>query len=251
MDLRELYQQRLTQLSAEQKKLLIEKLNSHYPTSQKPTENEEKKSAKKRLIAYCLTQSNDDNLNSQSLQAYMREKLPSYMIPDRFVMLDEFPRLANGKIDNKALASLEIEETDDYGEIVPPGNDTEQTLVEIWSKVLNLKTVSTKANFFEIGGDSILSIQIVSRAREAGLQLSPNDLFEYSTIQKLASKINSDSQADKELNIDRKDEITYSEENPDFPDFPETKLTFSQVNDFIAQYDRKENVKNNSLLYRC
>ncbi|MEM6614760.1 MAG: condensation domain-containing protein, partial [Cyanobacteria bacterium P01_C01_bin.72] len=145
-----------------------------------------------KLIAYIVLCSLEEDRNSKSdktvtlkkLRQYLTNKLPSYMIPGNFVLLDRFPLTANGKIDKAALPipDLEARET----EIVEPRTEKEHILVRIWREVLNLEKIGIEDNFFELGGDSILSIQIIARARQAGLTLTPKQLFQYQTIIELA-----------------------------------------------------------------
>ena len=117
---------------------------------------------------------------------YLQEKLPDYMIPSAFVLLDVFPLTPNGKIDRRALPGP-------VGVVreppVHPRTPTEELLATIWQELLTVEEVGIHDNFFEIGGDSILSIQIVSRAKQAGLQITPKQLFEHQTIANLARAV--------------------------------------------------------------
>jgi amino acid adenylation domain-containing protein/non-ribosomal peptide synthase protein (TIGR01720 family) len=120
------------------------------------------------------------------LRGFLEDKLPRHMIPAHFVLLDEIPRTPNGKVDRRRLPppdGLRPELGEDY---VPPSEASEQLLAAIWGEVLGLARVGRHDNFFELGGDSILAIQIVARAREAGLRVTPKDLFEHQTVAKLA-----------------------------------------------------------------
>jgi NRPS condensation-like uncharacterized protein/aryl carrier-like protein len=92
----------------------------------------------------------------------------------------------NGKIDRRALPAPELNLTEAYE---APRNDIEQQLARIWSQLLKQPNISIHDNFFELGGDSILSIQIVAQSRQAGLQLTPRDLFQYQTIAELATAV--------------------------------------------------------------
>ena len=121
------------------------------------------------------------------LREHLRKKLPDYMVPAVFVFLDKLPLTNNGKIDRQALPEPEPERPDLAAAFVAPRNATETKLAEIWSQVLRIERVGVHDNFFEIGGDSILSIQIISLARQAGLKLSPKLLFQHQTIAELAA----------------------------------------------------------------
>ncbi|PSF37372.1 non-ribosomal peptide synthetase [Aphanothece hegewaldii CCALA 016] len=131
-----------------------------------------------RLIAYVVP---SQDLTSSELRGFLSEQLPDYMIPAFFVLLDSLPLTSNGKIDRIALPSPEITISDDV-----PRTAIESKLAEIWSNLLNLE-VGIHDNFFELGGDSILAIQIVARANQAGLQITPKQIFQYQTIAELAT----------------------------------------------------------------
>ena len=137
----------------------------------------------KRLVAYVT---GDAGVDIEDLKTHLRSRLPEFMIPSVFVQLEAMPLTANGKIDRKALPALRaaIESADSAGGEAQ--NETQAILVRIWREVLGLDRVGIHENLFEIGGDSILVIQIVSRARQAGLRLVPNQLFEHQTIASLS-----------------------------------------------------------------
>ncbi|MHA4149975.1 amino acid adenylation domain-containing protein [Bacillus cereus] len=133
----------------------------------------------KRLVAYVVGDGNVD-----AWREYLKAKLPSYMVPAGFVAMEAIPLTANGKVDREALPMPE--ETQINSECVGPRNSNEQILTTIWKRVLGVKKVGIYDNFFEIGGDSILSIQIISQASQVGLKLTPKQMFECPTIAELA-----------------------------------------------------------------
>ncbi len=136
----------------------------------------------KQLVAY-LVPAGGQTLQEITLRERLNASLPGYMVPSAFVMLDTLPLTANGKLDRKALPAPELEKE---GYVAPRTAD-ERILCEIFADVLSLKQVGIRDNFFYAGGDSILSIQVVSRARKAGLQLTPRDIFQNQTVELLAS----------------------------------------------------------------
>jgi len=138
----------------------------------------------KRLVGYLVA---DTALPVTDLREYLRRKLPDYMVPAAFVFLEKLPLTTNGKIDRAALPEPEQDRPDLAAAYVAPRNETETKLAAIWSRVLRIERVGVHDNFFEIGGDSILSIQIISLARQAGLALSPKLLFQHQTVAGLAS----------------------------------------------------------------
>ncbi|MEA5506766.1 amino acid adenylation domain-containing protein [Halotia wernerae UHCC 0503] len=144
----------------------------------------------KRLVAYVVSQQGRlnplqvDNL-AQVLKGYLKEMLPDYMMPSAFVILEALPLTPNGKVDRRALPAPQLHRSSD--KFVAPRTPIEEMLAHIWASVLKVEQVGIHDNFFEIGGDSILSIQIVARANTAGLQLTTKQLFQHQTIAELAA----------------------------------------------------------------
>ena len=135
-----------------------------------------------RLVAYVKPR---DGFDVNDLKNFLRAKLPSYMIPEEIFLMDNFPTLSNGKINKRALqAATEIKPARNIE--APAETAIEKQLIKIWEEVLGFEPIGRMDNFFEIGGDSILSIQIMAKARNAGLTFKPNDLFENQTIAQLA-----------------------------------------------------------------
>ncbi len=141
----------------------------------------------KRLIAYIVPADSDFHGVSK-LRDYLQEKLPVYMIPSVFVAIDALPLTQNGKVDYKALP-LPTQTAKAETDYVAPRTKTEKVLCDIWSDVLGFRNIGINDDYFELGGDSILSISIISRAKSAGLHLTPQQIFNYSTIAKLAPRI--------------------------------------------------------------
>ncbi len=139
-----------------------------------------------QLTAYILT--NDGQTpGSGELRNFLGKTLPEYMIPVFFVPLSKFPLTPNGKIDRKALPLPEINLTKARTAYVPPANAKEEILARIWQEILGVPQVGIRNNFFELGGDSILSIQVIARARQRGLQITPVQIFKHQTIGELAA----------------------------------------------------------------
>ena len=138
-----------------------------------------------QLVAYVCPR-NGLSLQISELRRHLEERLPSYMIPAVFVVLDRLPLTPNGKVDRAALPAPESTRPELEAAYVSPTTAAEATLARIWSEVLGLEQVGVRDNYFELGGDSILSIQIVTRAKNAGLRLTPQMLFQHQTIAELA-----------------------------------------------------------------
>jgi len=135
----------------------------------------------KRLVAY-LT-SNNGAIAANDLRDYLAAKLPDYMTPSAFVFLEALPLMPNGKVDRKALPAPEAVSTEKF---VAPRTPVEEALAAIWSEVLKAKRVGVNDNYFELGGDSILTIRIITKAREKGITLTPRQFFQHQTIAELA-----------------------------------------------------------------
>ena len=121
-------------------------------------------------------------LLARRLKESLSAKLPEFMVPSAIVVLGALPRTPNGKIDRKALPLPALESAATPQEFVPPSNPQEEKLAQIWREVLGLSKVSVQDSFFELGGDSLLSFRVASRASQAGLALTPRMFFQYKTI---------------------------------------------------------------------
>ncbi|MFD7290775.1 amino acid adenylation domain-containing protein, partial [Streptomyces sp. NPDC059863] len=139
------------------------------------------------------------------LREFLAGVLPEYMVPSAFVALDALPLMPNGKVDRKALPAPESspESSGIAGTgFVAPRSATEEILSGIWARVLGLERVGVEDNFFDLGGDSILSIQVVSQARAAGIALAVQDLFVRQTVAALAAALTTTA-ADGSVGQDR------------------------------------------------
>jgi amino acid adenylation domain-containing protein/non-ribosomal peptide synthase protein (TIGR01720 family) len=126
---------------------------------------------------------------TSTLRNYLKEKLPDYMVPAAFVLLQALPLTSSGKLDRRALPAPDTARPAMDAAFAAPRTPVEISLAAIWAAVLRRDPVGVHDNFFALGGDSILSIQIVARARQAGLQLTPQQLFQHQTIADLAAVV--------------------------------------------------------------
>ncbi len=147
----------------------------------------------KRLVAY-LVEHQPGTLQLDELKVRLKHILPDYMVPGAFMVLDEMPLSANGKLDRKRLPTLDWNSQSNV-EYAAPQTLVETTLTQIWQTLLGVERVGRYDNFFALGGDSILSIQVVSRARQAGIVVTPKQLFEQPTVAGLASVAKTTSRA--------------------------------------------------------
>ncbi|MBW4537640.1 MAG: amino acid adenylation domain-containing protein [Myxacorys chilensis ATA2-1-KO14] len=165
-------------------------LNSHAMVQTAVVLLREDHPEQKRLAAYLVTESVSESsktLDLNALRHFLKEKLPEYMVPATFVVLDALPLTANGKIDRRSLPLPD--QTRPVPTTFAPLTQAEQQLVRIWSEVLGLEQVDIHENFFELGGDSILSIQIIAKANQVGLHITPKQLFQHQTIAELAAVV--------------------------------------------------------------
>ncbi|MDT5029141.1 MAG: hypothetical protein QOE61_5567, partial [Micromonosporaceae bacterium] len=136
----------------------------------------------KRLVAYLVGDPAHD------LREFLSKTLPDYLIPAAFVRLDTLPMSPNGKVDRTSLPDPDLSAAS-TARYVAPGTPTEIALVGIWTDVLGVEKIGVEDNFFALGGDSILSIQVVARAGQAGLRLATKDLFLHQTVASLAPHV--------------------------------------------------------------
>lgn len=140
-----------------------------------------------RLVGYWVPRAGvPDAGSARHVRAELAKRLPEHMIPAALVPLEALPLTPHGKVDRRALPAPEVEPPDRRGH-VPPRNDAERILVDVWREVLGVPQVGIEDDFFDLGGDSILSIQIVSRARARGLELRAGDLLLNPTIAELSA----------------------------------------------------------------
>jgi acyl carrier protein len=151
-----------------------------------------------RLIAYIVPEEGVEPTSSE-LYTFLKEKIPSYMIPSVFVTINELPLTPNGKVNREALplpALSEIANTN----FVAPRTPVEETLAGIWRETLGLTQVGVESNFFDLGGHSLMATRVASQIRErCGIELPLRVLFESPTIAALAQHLEAAQSKDTEL----------------------------------------------------
>jgi len=156
----------------------------------------------KRLIAYYTLQDGSD-LQVHDIKEYLGAKLAEYMIPSLFQQLKQMPLTPTGKIDRKSLPKLDVIDQDH--EFVAPRTELEQQIWNVWKQCLTREQVGVTDNFFAIGGDSIISMQVVSRLNRAGFGVKTSDLFKHQTIARLATHIETNRLfAERQVLLDQK-----------------------------------------------
>ena len=140
----------------------------------------------KRLVAY-LQRSAHPSPDAGMLQQFLKAKLPDYMLPSTFVVLDKFPLTPNGKINRKALPPPAVDRAEAKQDFTPPRTLTEEGLAKIWRGLLGQAVIGIDDNFFESGGHSLLAMQMMARVRdEFHAEISLRNIFEAPTIAELA-----------------------------------------------------------------
>ncbi|MFG2132155.1 amino acid adenylation domain-containing protein [Streptomyces sp. NPDC048751] len=136
----------------------------------------------KQLVAYVVP-AGPDPVDAETLRTHVAGLLPEYMVPAFVVALDTLPLMVNGKLDRKALPAPAFTAAEGRA----PATAREELLCTLYAEVLGVEKVGVDQSFFELGGDSIGSIQLISRARKAGLRFTPRDVFTHKTVEALAA----------------------------------------------------------------
>lgn len=142
----------------------------------------------KRLVAYVVLH-DGQAVTSADLRAFLKDRLPEYMVPHVFVVLDSLPLTSSGKVDRRSLPAPDRSRPEQEAAFIEPRTKVEEILRNIWAEVLGVERIGINDNFFELGGDSILTIQVVARANREGLRLVPKLLFQHQTIAALATVV--------------------------------------------------------------
>lgn len=180
---------RIQALGPDGKKLFFKKLQEELAVNRRSSD----KNLRKQLVAYIET---NEAPSIDALKIALKKSLPDYMVPTQFIRIPEMPLLPNGKIDRKQLkkkkpAQQLIHDISPSSPATSRSNDkVVALLLKIWEEVLGFSPIQKDDNFFEIGGDSIMSIQIVARARKQGITIQSTDLFEHQTVAELSEHVN-------------------------------------------------------------
>ena len=141
---------------------------------------------RERLLAYVVAKSNL-RPSAAELRQFLQEQLPEYMVPADFIVLDEWPRTANGKIDLQALSSPPEAPAEPKAVYQPPQNELEQLIAGLWQEVLFVEVIDRDDNFFDLGGHSLLLMKVNLKLKHhCGKEISLVEMFKYPTIATLA-----------------------------------------------------------------
>jgi len=139
-----------------------------------------------QLAAYIA---GDSSIDTSEIRARLALRLPDYMVPQMIIVLAALPLTANGKLDRAALPDPQQQIVTDEASYVAPRNRAEETLAAIWADVLRIERIGIYDNFFDLGGDSILCLQIVGKAYRAGIKLTPKLIFQHHTVAAVAAAL--------------------------------------------------------------
>jgi amino acid adenylation domain-containing protein len=141
------------------------------------------------LVAYLILEPGE-KIEKRQIHSFLRERLPDYMTPSTYVILDTFPLTENGKTDRQSLPEPDFQRFESESASSPPGNPIEEILAAIWMDVLHVGEIGMNDNFFELGGHSLLATQVISRIRESfDVEIPLHGLFEFPTIASLAHSL--------------------------------------------------------------
>jgi aspartate racemase len=155
----------------------------------------EEKSGDFRLVAF-ITRHPETSVSAVDLRAFLRTRLPAYMVPASFQFLEALPRISNGKVDRQRLAATEILPADFLAEITLPRDDAERRLLAIWKSVLKLTSDDVTQDFFELGGHSLLAAKLLARIeKEFDKSLSLGFVFQSPTIAQMAESLHAAGQS--------------------------------------------------------
>ena len=148
----------------------------------------EDKPGEKKLTAY-LVPSSENEIDPSSIRNHCQRKLPEYMIPVAFVPMNEWPLTDNKKLDRAALPAPDQNTSLAKTTYSAPRNEKERILAEVWSQVMEIKEIGIDDNFFDLGGDSILSLRLIANIRKKGLACSLKQLYKYQNIRQIANAL--------------------------------------------------------------
>jgi amino acid adenylation domain-containing protein len=175
-------------------------LNTHPKIEQAVVIATENTPGNKRLVAYLVT--SDESFTSNELHQYLKQKLPDYMIPRHFILLEKLPLTPSGKIDRKALPAAELQHIETK-ELTPATTATQQKIADLFAALLKIPAVGIHNNFFELGGHSLLATQLMAHLQQTfHIQLPLRTLFECPTVAQLGQIISQQQQTEAKTNTD-------------------------------------------------
>ena len=166
-------------------------LNQHPKIQQSVVISQKNNQTSQTLLAYVVGSNNA--LVRSEVTGWLQQKLPEYMLPSTFILLDQLPLTPNGKVDRHRLSSKEFTQKEPLRaetHYTAPESPWETYLTDLWAQCLRVESVGIHDNFFDLGGDSITAIQIAAQATEAGLSLSPQHILQQATVSRVLAQTN-------------------------------------------------------------
>lgn len=179
----------------------------------------------KQLVAYVVPRNPARVPAVEELRRRLEAKVPEYMVPSAFVVLDELPVTANGKLDRQALPAPADAKRSSGAPREMPRDEVERALAQVWAEVLQIDLPGIHDNFFELGGDSILSIQVIAKARREGLDLNPAEFFTHQTVAQQARAVGNRSPVEE------------SQQRPTDPKTPDVELDEGEMDELLAELE--------------
>jgi acyl carrier protein len=174
-------------------------LNEYWAIVESVVVDQKDSSGNTRLIAYIVPEAGVEPTAAE-VSAFLREKLPAYMLPSAFVTIKELPLTPNGKIDRRALPSAEQFGVESDMDFIAPRTPMEEKVAEIWMEILEVTQIGVESNFFDLGGHSLLATRVMSQIRErCGVELPLRALFEAPTVASLAARLDAAQPDETEL----------------------------------------------------
>jgi amino acid adenylation domain-containing protein len=165
-------------------------LSQHEDVEQAVVVAQRQPTGENQLIGYAVPKA-QRTTDKNNIRQFLKERLPAYMVPPVILILPAFPLSTNGKVDRNALPLPEIGSQEREVTFVAPRDAREQQLAQVWSEVLRVNPISIHDNFFDLGGHSLLIMQVLSRLRERfGMQVTVREVFERPTIAEIAELLN-------------------------------------------------------------
>ncbi len=167
-------------------------LEKHASIEQAVASVREDRPGLKRLVGYYVAKK---DVSVNDLRKHLASLLPAYMVPSAFVAVKEWPRTPSGKIDRKALPAPDVERPELDVPFAAPRTEVQKTLANVWADLLSIDRVGIDDNFFDLGGNSLLSIQCVAQLEGHGLKLPIVKLYQHPTIRACAAFLEGDANA--------------------------------------------------------
>ena len=157
------------------------------------------KSGEKELVGFCVPMS-EQAPTIDEIKSNLRQKIPEYMVPSKILLLDALPRTTSHKIDRTRLLHLEQKRPDTGDTTLAPQTPVQEVLMKIWAEVMDVEKIGLQDNFFDLGGHSLLLLQVISRIHDVfGIEISPKYFFENPTVTGLAELLLQDTENQEKI----------------------------------------------------